>query len=258
MLDNPFIPDVENELDLICERKGVTREDSLILREFLGQTGIYDTEARVFERVSTFDTDTCSGPDYSECIPSTFLAERYYVGVDYGWSDYNSVIGIAVNNEKKKAYVVYEEKFNKASVSDIVESVKKALEVGKKLVVKNPNGRLDLIKGFADTNENTISYEMVTTYKLPIYKAWKYDKDMAFAQLKEDLSIARILVPKDGVIDYECSQVLYERDKDTDAITGKIDDKAFHPEALMALLYASRQVYFDWGMNVGGEGKELS
>lgn len=257
MLDNPFIPNVEEELNLICERKGVTREDSLILREFLGCVGTYDTEARVFERVSTFDTASCSGPDYSECIPSTFMAERYYVGVDYGWADYNSVIGLAINNEKKKAYVVYEEKFNKASVSDIVKAVTSAIEVGKKLILRNPQGRMDLIKGFCDTNENTISYEMSATYKLPIYKAWKYDKDMAIAQLREDIGVARVLIPKGGILDYECSQVLYERDSETDAITGKIDDKAFHPEAIMALLYASRQMYYEWGMEVGGEGREL-
>lgn len=256
ILDNPYIPNVEHELDLICERKGVTRENSLIQREYLGVIGAYDTEARVFTNVRTFET-TSKAPDYSNDLSKSFIPERIYIGTDYGFEDKNSIIGLAVNNTEKKVYIFYEDQFNKATVSEIIDSVKKCVEIGKKLLMRNPNAIMDDIRIFCDTNEKSITYEMSQTYHLPAYNCWKYDKSLAISQLKEDLASGRFQVPKDGVIEDESKHILYERDKDTDAITNNIDDKVFHPEAIMALLYASRQVYFDWGLDAGGEGKEI-
>ena len=250
MLSNPFIPNVDQELDLICERKGVTRDDPIIQREYLGVVGAYDVEARMFNRVSTYEGD----------IPSSFFEGQIetVIGVDYGFNDYNSVIGLVFRKDTGKAYVFYEDKFNHATVSDVIESVRKAVDKAKGLLMKNPKNRLEDLGIYCDTNEKTITYEMVQNYDLPAYNAWKYNKNMALSQLKDDLQRARILIPKDGVIEDETKRILYKRDKDTDAILDEIDNDAFHPDALMALLYASRQYYYVMGVDAGGQGKEIT
>lgn len=250
MLSNPFIPNVDQELDLICERKGVTRDDPIIQREYLGVVGAYDIEARMFSHVAT----------YEGTIPESFFSEpiEVVIGVDYGFNDYNSVIGMVFRKDTGKAYLFYEDKFNKATVTEIITSVRKAVDQGKGLLMKNPKNRLDDLGIYCDTNEKSISYEMVQTYSLPAYNAWKYDKNMALSQLKVDMQRAQILIPKDGVIEDETKRILYKRDKETDAILDEIDDDVFHPDALMALLYASRQYYYEIGHDVGGQGKELT
>ena len=250
MLSNPFIPNVDQELDLICERKGVTRDDPIIQREYLGVVGAYDVEARMFNHVATYDGT----------IPESFFSEpiEVVIGVDYGFNDFNSVIGMAFRKDTGKAYVYYEDKFNKATVTEIITSVRKAVDQGKGLLMKNPKNRLTDLGIYCDTNEKSITYEMTQTYNLPAYNAWKYNKNMALSQLKVDMQKAQILVPKDGVIEDETKRILYKRDKETDAILDEIDDDVFHPDALMALLYASRQYYYEFGHDVGGEGKELT
>jgi len=250
MLSNPFIPNVDKELDLICERKGVTRDDPIIQREYLGVVGAYDVEARMFNQVATYDG----------IIPESFFEQpiEVVIGVDYGFNDYNSVIGMVFRKDTGKAYVFYEDKFNKATVTEIITSVRKAVDQGKGLLMKNPKNRLDDLGIYCDTNEKSISYEMIQTYNLPAYNAWKYDKNMALSQLKVDMQKAQILVPKDGVVEDETKRILYKRDKETDAILDEIDDNVFHPDALMALLYASRQYYFVMGSDVGGEGKNVN
>ena len=250
MLSNPFIPNVEKELDLVCERKGVTRDDPIIQREYLGVVGAYDVEARMFSHVAT----------YEGTIPESFFDQpiEVVIGVDYGFNDYNSVIGMVFRKDTGKAYVFYEDKFNKATVTEIITSVRKAVDQGKGMLMKNPKNRLDDLGIYCDTNEKSITYEMTQTYDLPAYNAWKYNKNMALSQLKVDMQKAQILVPKDGVIEDETKRILYKRDKETDAILDEIDDNVFHPDALMALLYASRQYYYELGHDVGGEGKELT
>ena len=51
--------------------------------------------------------------------------------------------------------------------------------------------------------------------------------------------------------------ILYKRDEATDAILPELDeDLGIHPDAMMALLYASRQYFHDIGLDAGGESKE--
>lgn len=44
-------------------------------------------------------------------------------------------------------------------------------------------------------------------------------------------------------------KTLYKRDPLTDAVISEISDD-FHPDILMALLYASRRMFFDMGLDV--------
>ena len=107
-----------------------------------------------------------------------------------------------------------------------------------------------------DTNEKTIAYELNQTYGLPAYCAYKYDKDYGINKLAEWCRTGTILVPKDGVMEDEFEKTVYKRD-DNDVITNEIDDDQFHPDAADALLYASRQMAFDFGDDSGGSAKEI-
>ena len=53
----------------------------------------------------------------------------------------------------------------------------------------------------------------------------------------------------------EFEQTVYKRDEQ-DNITAEIDDDLFHPDAVDALLYASRQFAYDIGDETGGESSD--
>lgn len=249
MRDNPYIPNVNEALEDICRKKGLAMDSPLIQREYLGLI-VYDTEALVYKGYST----------YSGEIPNTFIPERVYIGVDFGFSDFNAIVAVAANTTQKKAYVLSEEKFNKATVTDIVDAVNRAMNKSKDFIVQH-NKNVDInscINIFCDTNEKSIAYELYQTYRLPANCAYKYDKDMAIEQLAEWMRNGTLSIPKDGVIANECEQTVHPRDVETDAILPGYDDDVFHPDALDALLYASRQFAFDIGDDTGGQGRKVT
>lgn len=242
--NNPHIPNFEKFIEEVCEAKGLTKDAPFIQREYYGVIGAYDTEAMVFKNYQT----------YTE-LPTSFTANRIAIGCDWGFSDYNSIITVAYNTQSGEAYVIEEKKFNKATVSEIITEVKRSYEAA-----KNRFG-IDDIQILCDTNEQSITYELYANQHLPAYNAYKYDKASAIAQLSDWLRSGKIKVNANDIyLKDEFERTLYKRDEDDDSILPEIDDDIFHPDAIMALLYASRTIAFDmgdkWqidGVNTGGE-----
>lgn len=242
--NNPHIPNFEKFIEEVCKAKGLTKDAPFIQREYYGVIGAYDTEAMVFKNYQT----------YTE-LPATFTANRIAIGCDWGFSDYNSIITVAYNTQSGEAYVIEEKKFNKATVSEIITEVKRSYEAA-----KNRFG-IDDIQILCDTNEQSITYELYANQHLPAYNAYKYDKASAIAQLSDWLRSGKIKVNANDIyLKDEFERTLYKRDEDDDSILPEIDDDIFHPDAIMALLYASRTIAFDmgdkWqidGVNTGGE-----
>ena len=242
--NNPHVPDFEKFIEEVCKAKGLTKDAPFIQREYYGVIGAYDTEAMVFKNYQS----------YTE-LPASFTANRIAIGCDWGFSDYNSIITVAYNTQSGEAYVIEEKKFNKATVSEIITEVKRSYEAA-----KNRFG-IDDIQILCDTNEQSITYELYANQHLPAYNAYKYDKASAIAQLSDWLRSGKIKVNANDIyLKDEFERTLYKRDEDDDSILPEIDDDIFHPDAIMALLYASRTIAFDmgdkWqidGVNTGGE-----
>ena len=243
MKENPFIKNVDNKIQEVCAEKGVTPDSAFIRREYLGEIA-YDTEAQVFKGYKV----------YKGAVPSDFIPDHIYEGVDFGFADYNGIVVLAANVQQRRAYVIYERKFNKATVSMIIDVVREGFENGKRMLIeRNPNADLANCQIFTDTNEKSITYDLSQTYDLPAYCAYKYDKALAIEQLAEECRTGRILNIEGGEVVNEFEQTLYKRD-DLDNITSELDD-GFHPDITMALLYASRQYFYDCGLEAGGESK---
>lgn len=248
MGENPFICNGNRTLEQViaekCEEKGLTKDAPFIQREYLG-VWAYDIEAQVFKNYKT----------YKE-IPSTFIPTDIAIGTDYGFSDYNSMVALAYSKDTKQAYVIAERKFNKSTITEIVKACRDILEYSKRFAIsRNANFDLTKIGFYCDTNEQSITYELSTTYKLPAYNCYKHDKAMAISQLSDWCSSGRIMVEEEGIISDEFERTVYKRDEQ-DNITSEIDDDLFHPDAVDALLYASRQYAYDCGEDTGGESSD--
>lgn len=245
MFDNPFLKNTEQYVKDLCKEKGIDKKSPFILREYYGEMGVYDIESQVFKDYKTYTK-----------IPDKFVPTDIAIGADYGFSDYNSIIALAYNRQTKQAYVIAERKFNQSTVSFIVESCREVYEQCKKFAIER-NKQFDLgrIGFYCDTNEQSISQEMAINYKLPVFNCYKYDKKMAISQLADWVRSGRILTKKNGIVTDEFDQTLYKRDEE-DNITSEIDDDLFHPDAVDALLYASRQYAFDCGEESGGQSSD--
>jgi hypothetical protein len=243
MFENPYIKNPDAEIDRKCEEKGITRDSAFIQREFYGKI-VYDSEAQVFKNYKV----------YNGKLPTNFVPTHIYEGVDFGYADYNGIIVMAANPEQRQAYIIYERKFNRSGIGDIIEAVRDGFECGKRtLLERNQNADLSNCVVLADNNEKSIVYDLSQKYGLPAYCAYKYDKALAIEQLAEECRTGRILNIEGGEVVNEFEQTLYKRD-DLDNITSELDD-GFHPDITMALLYASRQFFYDCGLDAGGESK---
>lgn len=238
MGENPYIlknKTVEQVVKEICEEKGITKDAPFIRREYYGEW-YYDVEAQVFKDYKVYEGE----------IPESFIPTDIAIGGDYGFSDFNAFVALAYNRYSKEGWVIAETKFNRSSVSEIVDRARNIFELSKKFAIERDNSfNLGNINFYCDTNEQSITYELSTTYKLPARNCYKYDKKMAISQLAEALR-TKIAVPKDGILTDEFDQTIYKRDEQ-DNITSEIDDDLFHPDAADALLYAFRQYIFDCG-----------
>ena len=241
MADNPFIPDVDAEINRICEEKGLTKESPLIQREYFGLIA-YDTEAQIFKDFKTYVGE----------VPDSFIPDHLYGGNDFGFSDFNGIVQIAGNVAEKRGYVIFEKKFNKSRVTEIIDQTKKGFEEATMFAI-NRNHSFDLSNRgiYTDDNEKSIAYEMNVTYGLPAWTAYKYDRDMAIEQLAEWCRTGRILIPEGGELADEFEQILHPRDEQDNILPGM--DDSYHPDITMALLYAFRQFLFDCGEDAGGE-----
>lgn len=246
MYNNPNMPDPDAFIEDECNSKGVTRESSFIQREYYGRIGCYDTEAQVYKGRQTY------------VVPNELNTLNYTnicIGVDFGFSDYNSVITLAYNKDTRQAWVLRESKFNHADISAIVAVIKEHDEFAKSaLLSKGLQPEVDV---FCDNNEKSIIMELKRNYGVRAYPAWKHDKAMAIEQLAEELRTGRMVIPVKGILDDEMDSILYMRDEGTDAIIPELDEEiGIHPDAMFALLYASRQYFHELGIEAGGQSKE--
>lgn len=235
LLDNPYIPNRENLIEEECKKRGISIDDPFIRREFYGDMDAIDTESQVFKGYKT----------YKDFQPG-FVPDRIYIGVDFGYTDFNGVVPVLVDSVKKVAYTYNVKKFNKSSVSEIANTVIECRDnVIKKALELNRAFDLSKVQVITDTNEKSISYELVTTYGIKnVYCAYKYDKQEAISQLAEWLRNGTIYIEEGGDLANECENTMYKRD-DADNILAEIDDNLYHPDAMDALLYVSRQYAFD-------------
>lgn len=235
MLDNPFIPNPRKLIEEEAASKGMGINTPFIRREYFGEF-VSDLEAIVFKDYKSYK----ELPDLTDFNPIGIN-----IGGDYGYKDYNGIVTVIYN--KEKAIVLKEDKFNKANVSKIIEKMLShydfAVGLNKKYGWNIP------VKIYADYNEESITKELMIKYKVPAFNCYKYDKAYAIEKLAEMSRTGRLLVPEGGLCADEMEQTLYDRDAKTDAIISELSDD-YHPDILMALLYASRRMFYDMGLDV--------
>ena len=241
MHDNPYIKNVEEYINQLCKEKGCTRDAPFIQREYYAGW-VWDKEAQVFKDVLFYQGDN----DYvlNEIKAGRFKADYIYGGVDFGFSDYNAIVAIAWDRNKQMGYVLRNYKFNKATVTEIVEKMKIALAEGQEILIASYTDPHNMMF-YGDTSDKSIIFELQTNYNFPIQCAYKHDKMEALSVLAE-LARRKIYTPKGSPLADEYDMLVYKRDEETDAILPELDDDLFHGDSSMAFLYASRSLVLDY------------
>ena len=228
-MDNPFIPGKEAVIETACKEHGVDQNAPFIQREYFGNMEAFDTEAMIFNGYKTYDK-----------LPDRTW-NRAYIGVDWGYEDKAAVVSMVVDDKNKEMYVTKCWSYSKKSISEICEEVKSQLLALQQLRIAQKPWII------CDSNEKSAVYELYQTYHIEnAFCAYKYDLDVGIDQLSQWLRTGNIKVPVDpnSELTKDLDNSVFERDEETDQLTHEISDE-YHPNAAMALLYASRQFAFD-------------
>lgn len=229
-MDNPFLPNRENVIENACGMFGVSPDSNFIKREFYGDMDAYDQEALY---IKTFEKNEA---------PKDKLYHYAYVGVDWGYEDKAAVVGMVADKNSKTMYIVKDWSEAKKGITEISSKIQEMVKYLKE------NYKLDRDPMvICDTNEKSAAQDLYTTYHIPnICLAYKYDKDYALDQLSDWFSASTVIVSHcaEATIQ-DAENMLWKRDEDTDKIIHELDEEAYHGNAMMAVLYVSRQFAYD-------------
>ena len=228
--DNPFIPNKDNVIQEACEMFGISPDSNFIKREYLGDMYAYDTEAIYIKHYDKAE------PDKDK------LYSHAYVAVDWGYEDKAAVVGMIVDKNAKKLYIVKDWSEAKKGIVEISQRVQEMVEY-----LKN-NYRLDREpQVICDTNEKSAAQDLYTTYHISnVMLAYKYDLNYALDQLSDWFSASTVVISPNAKATIEdADNMIWKRDEDTDQIIHELDDDSYHGNAMFAVLYASRQFAYD-------------
>lgn len=233
MSKNPYLEnDVETEIEIACKKAGVNKDSTFIQREYYGKF-VYDTEALIFKDYKLYDK-----------IPEDFIPTKVWIGVDWGYVDSNAITVSAVDYYNKKAYVIYDRSFGRADTDEQEIEVQKAYYFGldflKKYRIPNAEHNICIV---CDTNQPSLALKIRRT-GLPIVEAYKPEVVPTIEALATDMR-TKIYISRGSVLEEECTKTLWERD-DSGRILPKVDDDAFHPNAIHALRYTHIMWTDDW------------
>jgi frataxin-like iron-binding protein CyaY len=115
--DNPWIlkksgKTAEQIITERCQRRGISRNDPSILREYYGQW-VKDENSLVYK----FDS---SRNIYKE-LPENL---KYVIGIDIGWVDSDAIAVLGYSHTDKNVYLVHENITSKQTISDLVDKIK--------------------------------------------------------------------------------------------------------------------------------------
>jgi hypothetical protein len=144
MTQNPFIEDHKGVLEEIKQKKGLTDNSPLYIREYLGKIS-YDDDALVYRLTDkNYYTDE-QLKQWIETQPVTDL--HFSSGLDYGFEDADGYAIVLHSDSDDTIWLVHEYKERRTGVSTLVEEVQKGIKKVEALPVQDKHFYIH-----ADTN----------------------------------------------------------------------------------------------------------
>jgi len=243
--DNPFIPDYETVLQNILIDKGLTESSPLFIREYLGKI-CYDDDALVYRlQEQNYFTDQ----ELVQWVNSQPITDiKFTAGLDYGFEDSDAIAIVMFSSSRPERYLMYEYKGNRTGVTELADKLREGIEYIKTLPCLSAipeNSKFFYI--YADTAGGCkkISLELTSQYNLPIMDAFKANKDFAVEMLQDEIRQGFFKIRREGIFFDESLKTVFAR-TERDELTRIIDDDAFHPDMIDAILYSMRFVWINY------------
>ena len=160
-------------------------------------------------------------------------------GLDLGYDDADGFVTLAYRNGEPGAWLLYEHKGRKQTVSDLAGQIKRGIE----WIGSNVNLRSIKCPIYTDTGGGgkKSAYELAQTFDLDILPALKRDKKLGLDFLQEWVNSGELRILHGSTFVDECNQIVWKRGQSGEIIR-EIDHDQYHPDLMDAILYAVRQL----------------
>lgn len=228
--NNPFLNKTsglthDEMLEIQLKRRGVTREDPSIQREFFGRC-VEDTDSLLLKYSALQN-----GFENLPKLQNPLDKYHYILGIDIGFHDADALAVIAWHESTPNIYLVQEIVTKQQDITSLVEqieSLKKHYDFDKMVIDSGGLGK-------------KIAEELIKRYKIPVEAADKVRKMENIALLNDYLRTGRFKAKISSMFSEDSKKVEIDRDKSTpDKI--KVSDR-YHSDIIDAVLYAFKESY---------------
>lgn len=199
---------------------------------------------------------TWAGTDFEEWVKAVGPANvRFSAGLDIGFEDADGFVIVAycprpriklaaeTAERMAKRWLVYEYKARRTGLADLARAINQGLGTVRDLVTALGCPWDCFIYGDTGGGGAKMIYDLRMIHKLPVRPAYKRDKKAAIELLQDEIKGGVFKVPAAGGFAQECEAIVWTKDAETGEIIRDIDDRAFHPDLMDAVLYSMRAIW---------------
>lgn len=196
---------------------------------------------RVFNPIGLYDW-----PQFLEWAYTRQGSLKFVAGLDLGYQDADAFVILAYVPDEPDVWLIFEHKQRRATLEELVTAIRGGMAWVRANVPARDHDLLiysetaTLRYGHEGDNKKTAS-DLANTYGLPIRPAYKRDKKLGIELLQDEVNSGRFHIPRGGSFQDETEQTVWTRLTDG-TIERKIDDEAFHPDEMDAILYPYREI----------------
>lgn len=202
------------------------------------------------------ETGKYAGNDFEQWAQVVGHANvRFAAGLDLGFDDADGFAIIAYCAKPKiaipadlaermgKRWLIYEYKARRTGLAELAKAVAAGLETTMQRVVALGCSWSCFVYSDTGGGGAKMVYDLRMMHHLPVRPAYKRDKKAAIELLQDEVKGSQFMVPAAGAFDQEAEAIVWTKDPETGEIIREIDDRAFHPDLMDAILYAMRAVW---------------
>lgn len=202
------------------------------------------------------ETGKYAGNDFEQWAQVVGHANvRFAAGLDLGFDDADGFAIIAYCAKPKiaiptdlaermgKRWLIYEYKARRTGLAELAKAVAAGLETTMQRVVALGCSWSCFVYSDTGGGGAKMVYDLRMMHHLPVRPAYKRDKKAAIELLQDEVKGSQFMVPAAGAFDQEAEAIVWTKDPETGEIIREIDDRAFHPDLMDAILYGMRAVW---------------
>jgi phage terminase large subunit len=201
-------------------------------RFFLGNYSDF-TDLLVFRPPDVYAWD-----EFLEWGKDRWFKVRLVAGLDIGFEDADAFAVLAYVENEPEIWLVAEYKERRNLTSELAAAIRSKLEWCK-ANIPAPTQEMVIYTDTGGGGKKSAT-DLARTYGLPIRPAYKRQKEVGIELLQDDVNSGRLHVPAGGIFADECQKITWQIRENDGQVIRVLDDKAYHPDLMDAVLYAHR------------------